>query len=317
MPRQSNLILSSYLIILFTIFLIGCSPASPSPIPSPVFDTPVLPTATSLPEVPTAAPDYVPRIRNAEYQLGATEALKVVQLTDGKFQQGTAGEVDYVSVNLTDFVAAGDLTGDGVDEIAALIAENYGGSGTFVFLAIYTDSNGKLTFQTSRMVDDRPVLNALSIENGEVFLDSITHAADDPFCCPTLKINRHYRLSIDNQLEMTDYVTFTPDLRPRTITIDAPANGTVVDNSVQIKGSVAIAPFENNLAYRVYSTGDVELAAGSITVSADGLGGPGTFDSIISLGNILSGAVVRIEIQDLSAEDGSLLAMDSAELVVK
>jgi len=299
------------------LFLFGCSPASPSPVPVPSTETPFLPAVTSLPNTPTAVPDYVTRIRNADYQLGATDALRVIQFTDGKFQEGTAGGLDYVSVNLTDFVAAGDLTGDGVNEIAALVAENYGGSGTFVFLAIYSDSNGKLTFQTSTMVDDRPVLNAISIEDGEVFLDSVTHDSDDPFCCPTLKTNRHYRLWVDNQLEMIDYTTFTPDDRPRTVTIDAPANGTEVNSSVQMRGSVAIAPFENNLTYRVYSTGDVELAAGSITVKADGLGGPGTFDAIIALGRILSGAVIRIEIQDISVEDDSLLAMDSVELVVK
>jgi len=300
-----------------TLLLIGCTPASPSPVPVQPSETPPLPTATSVPETATTLPDDAARIRNAEYQLGATDSLGVVQLTDGKFQQGTAGEPDYVSVNLTDFVATGDLNGDGVNEVAALVGENYGGSGTFVFLAVYSDVNGKLTFQTSTLVDDRPALNALSIENGEVLVDAATRDADDPFCCPTLRTNRHYRLLIENQLQMTDFTSFTPDNRPRTITIEAPANGTTVDSSVQMKGTVAIAPFENTLAFRIFSTGDVELAAGSIPVSAAEMGGPGTFDSIISLGNILSGAVVRIEIQDLSAADGSLLAMDSVELVVK
>jgi hypothetical protein len=32
---------------------------------------------------------------------------------------------------------------------------------------------------------------------------------------------------------------------------------------------------------------------------------------------VLSGAVIRLEVQDISAADGSLLAMDSVELVVK
>jgi hypothetical protein len=35
------------------------------------------------------------------------------------------------------------------------------------------------------------------------------------------------------------------------------------------------------------------------------------------LGNILSGAVIKLEVQDVSAADGSLFAMDSVELVVK
>jgi hypothetical protein len=61
----------------------------------------------------------------------------------------------------------------------------------------------------------------------------------------------------------------------------------------------------------------VELAIGSITVSAPAPGAPGRFDESISLGNILSGAVIRIEVRDVSAEDGSLFAMDSVGLVVK
>jgi hypothetical protein len=116
---------------------------------------------------------------------------------------------------------------------------------------------------------------------------------------------------------MTDYVTFTPDDRPRTITIESPVSGSEVFNSVLVKGSVNIAPFENSLAYRIYDIGGVELSAGAIAVSAPDLGAPGTFNAMIPLGKILSGAVIRIEIQDINAADGSLFAMDSVELVVK
>jgi Immunoglobulin-like domain of bacterial spore germination len=265
---------------------------------------------------PTAAPDYVNQIRNAEYQLGLPDSLQIVQLTDGKFEQGVPGGADFISVTVTDFVTRGDLNGDDEDEIAALIAENFGGTGTFVFLAIYADVDGKLTFQTSKLIDDRPQLNALSIENNEIFLDATTHASEDPMCCPTLKTTRHFHF-IDGQLDMTDYTTFTPDGRPRTITITSPESGTITYSSVQVRGDVAIAPFENNLIYRIYDVGGVELSSGAISVSAPDLGAPGTFDTVIPIRTVLSGAVIRIEVQDISAADGSLIAMDSVELVVQ
>ena len=66
---------------------------------------------------PTALPEYVTRIRNAQYQLGATDALRIVQLADGKFEQGVAGGADYVAVTVTDLVAAGDLNNDGVNNM--------------------------------------------------------------------------------------------------------------------------------------------------------------------------------------------------------
>jgi len=293
------------------VVLAACRSFAPD---SPTPDSTIEPT--SLPETPTPAPDYVTRLRNAKYQLGFVDALRIVQLTDGKFEQGTPGGEDYVSVTVTDFLAHGELNSDGFEEYVALIAENYGGSGVFVFLVVFSDMNGELVYQTSSFVGDRPQLNVLSIKSREVLVDATIQGADDPMCCPTLDTARHYRL-VNNQLEMTDYVTFTPDGRPRTINIKSPVNGTEVFRSVSISGTVEIAPFENNLVYRIYDVGNVELALGSITVSAPEPGASGTFDQTILLGNVLSGAAIRIEVQDVSAKDGSLLAMDSVELVVK
>ena len=314
-PRRSNL----KLLLLLAILLFGCAPATP---PLPVADqtqtepAPVI-EPTQAPGTPTAVPESVIQIRNAQYQLGIPDSLQVVQLTDGKFEQGTPGGADFISVFVTDFAALGDLDADGSDEIAALISENYGGTGVFVFLVVYAEVNGTLTFHTSTMVDDRPQLNALSIENGEIYLDATIHGFEDPGCCPMLSTTRHYRLAEGSQLDMTDYTTFTPDGRPRTITIVSPLNGAEVFSSAQFKGKVAIAPFENTLAYRIYDVGGVELSAGAIPVTASDLGAPGTFDKMIPFGSILSGAVIRVEVQDISAADGSLFAMDSVELVVK
>lgn len=301
------------------LLLTSCgSLASGSPTPVPVISSPVAPqsTASPIPASPTPAPDYVGEIRNAQYQLGIPDSLQIVQLIDGKFEQGASGSADFISVFVTDFVARGDLNGDNEDEIAVLISENYGGTGTFVFLAVYDEVDGAVVFQTSKLVDDRPQLNALSIEDNEIFLDAIIHGFEDPMCCPTLKTTRHFRLA-DGQLDMTDFTTFTLDGRPRTITITSPASGTTIYSSVQIRGEVAIAPFENNLVYRIYDVGGVELSSGAISVAAPDLGAPGTFDTIIPIGTVLSGAVIRIEVQDISAADGSLLAMDSVELVVQ
>jgi len=272
--------------------------------------------ATSAPAKPTTVPEEVMEVHNGEYQLGAADGLQIVQLSDGDFVQGTQGNDNFLSVTVTDFAAVGDLNADGTDEVAALVSENYGGTGTFVFLAVYANVDGTWTFQTSSMVDDRPELNALSIEAGEIFLDAVIHGTDEPMCCPTLRTTRHYRL-VGNILDMTDYTTFTPAGNPRTISIESPADGSETFTSVPIKGSVAIAPFENDLTYRIYDVGGVELSVGAISVTAPDLGAPGTFNAVIPIGNILSGAVIRIEVQDISAADGSLLAMDSVELVVK
>jgi hypothetical protein len=306
-----------FLIVLLLLVLMGCRPATPPPTANPpeITSEPG-DSGTPSPATPTALSDQVEEIRNAQYQPGASEGTQVVQLTDGRYEQGTSGAEDFVSIEVTDFVAIGDLDADGTNEATALVSENYGGTGVFVFLAVFSHVGETWTFQTSSMVDDRPELRELSIANNEIFLDAVIHASDEPMCCPTLRTMRHYRF-VDNLLDMIDYTTFTPDGQPRTITIESPANGTDVFTSVPIQGKVADAPFENNLAYRIVDLSGIELTAGPITVTAPDLGGPGTFDAIIPLGNTLSGATIRLEVQDISAADGSLLAMDSVELVVK
>ncbi|HET6821614.1 MAG TPA: Gmad2 immunoglobulin-like domain-containing protein [Anaerolineales bacterium] len=306
------------LIVLLLLLLIGCRPATPPPTTTDPAQVTSEPGGgeTSSPATPTSVSDQVEEIRNAQYQPGTAEGSQLVQLTDGKFEQGTPGSEDFISVQVTDFVAIGDLDADGTEEAAALISENYGGTGVFVFLAVFSQVDGTWTFQTSSMVDDRPELRKLSIANNEIFLDAVIHGADEPMCCPTLRTMRHYRF-VDNLLDMIDYTTFTPDGQPRTITIESPANGAEVFTTVPIKGKVAIAPFENNLVYRIVDLSGIELSAGPIAVTAPDLGAPGTFDAVIPLGNNLSGAIIRLEVQDVSAADGSLLGMDSVELVVK
>ena len=306
------------LILLLALVLIGCRPATPTPIASPTLDL------TSFPDLTTAIPTQTPplvgitpkEVKNALYELGGTDTPREVQLVDGAYTEGKPGDADYVEVRVDDNIAIGDLTADGINEAAAIVSEYHGGTGVFVFLAVYSEAENKADFQTSVFVDDRPKLGGIKIEDNEIRLAATVHRLDEPACCPTLETVRHYRL-INNQLDMTDYATLTPDGKPRIIAIDSPPYGMAVSGNVQVKGKVAVAPFENNLNYVIKDAGNVELSRGAVTVKAAELGGPGTFEVTIPLSDILSGAIISIEIQDVSAADGQLLGMDSVRLVVK
>jgi len=305
------------LILAFTTLACGLSspssgsiPATSSPIPVPVQNTLAAPTA-STPSL------TVEQLKNAQYQLGTSDDHSMVQLVGGKYQRGTDNTtLDYAQISSTDFAALGDLTGDGINEAAVMVFENYGGTGDFGFLTIYTNVNGLPVFLTSVLIDDRPKINSVAIENGEVYLDAITHGAQDPGCCPGLPTTRRYAL-VKNQLRMTNYTTSAPDGGKHVIEIQSPANATEATASVKVNGTVSIAPFENNLTYVVDDEVGNQLATGPISVTAANPGAPGTFDATISLSGIPAGTTVYLEIQDVSAADGSWLAMDSVKLVVK
>jgi hypothetical protein len=299
--------------LILTLATLACGLASP--VPSSPTAVPVQPTVPA-PTVP-ASTLTLDQLKNAQYQLGARDDHAVVQLTNGAYQQGTdATTLDYAHVQLTDFISIGDLTGDGIDEAAAIIFENYGGTGDFGSLVIYTNDNGKPVFLTSTSIDDRPKINSLKIENGELTLDAIVHGLQDAGCCPQLPTTRRYAL-VNNQLRLTNSTTSTPDGKKRTIEIMSPADGTEVTEFVQVSGAVSIAPFENNLTYVIYDEAGNELAKGPVTVTAPDLGAPGTFSELIPLAGIPAGTSIYLTIQDLSAADGSILALDSVKLLVK
>ena len=296
------------LFLILTLATLACglaSPASDSPTLTPVQETVFAPSLTAE------------QLKNAQYQLGSRDDHAVVQLTDGKYQQGTdASTFDFAYVALTQFISFGDLTGDGVNEAAVVFLENYGGTGNFGFLAIYTNVNGLPVFLYSTIIDDRPMINEISIENGEVYLDAIVHGFEDGGCCPTLPTTRRYAL-VNNQLRITNYITTTPTGAQRIIEIISPANETEASGSVQVSGNVSIAPFENNLSFFMYDEAGNQLVAGPVAVTAPDLGAPGTFNESITLAGVPTGITIYLEIQDLSAADGTILALDAVKLVVK
>ena len=289
--------------LILTLATLACGYSFPKP--APVQEASIVPQLTAE------------QLKNAQYKLGARDDFAIVQLTDGQYQQGTdATTLDFAYVGLTEFVAIGDLTGDGLNEAAAILIENYGGTGNFAFLTIFTNVNGLPVFLYSTLIDDRPIIKGIAIENGEVYLDAIVHGLEDPGCCPALPTTRRYVL-FNNQLRVTNYTTAIPDGTKRIIEITSPANGAESTGNVQVSGTVSIAPFENNLSYFVYDEFSSQLAAGPLTVTAPDLGAPATFNESISLAGIPPGTTIYLEIQDLSAADGSLLALDAVKLVVK
>ena len=292
-------------IIAACLLLSACgSPASDSAAPAPA-STPVPPLAVGA-------------VMNMSYTMTSLNAApNIYALTDGIFQRGTdVNSQDYVLVQLLKQMAFGDLNGDNAGDAAVLLAENFGGTGTFVSLIAVLNQGGKPVQAGVVAIDDRPNPHSLKIESGKVILDTAIHSFQDPMCCPAFEVKQTYGLT-KGGLTLQNFVSKTPSGAERKITIESPANGAQVFGAVQVKGNVTVAPFENNLVYSFYDGLGNKLTQGPIKVQAKDLGGPGIFDGNVPLNSIPAGLVVRLEVADLSAADGSILAMDSVELVVK
>lgn len=288
-------------------------PPTPTVKPYPALAEPILPSGV------TAAAGLTPTLlANAEYTTRVSpDVAQTYRLRDGLYQQGVDPALpDYVRVVLLDKVATGDLNADGLDDAAVLLSENYGGTGVFVSLIAVLNQAGEPRQAAVTAVDDRPMIEAVDILDGRIVLRAVLHSLNDPGCCPTFSVARTYLLSED-ELVLVRQTSRTPNGRERIVTISSPLSEAQVSGAVELRGDVTIAPFENNLVYRLYDKESNLLAEGPVAVSAPDLGAPGTFEALIPLTDVPLGEPVRLEVIDVSMADGSVLAMDSVYVVVR
>ena len=287
------------------------APASPvGPSPAPVIQASPTPAPTSIPAL------TIDQVDNAQYQLVFQDSHKTVQLTNGVYKNGNdPASPDFADVTLVEQMAFGDLNGDGLGDAAVLLAENYGGTGVFVSVVAMINQNGKPVQAAAEMLDDRPMINSISIKDGQIYLDATIHGPNDPGCCAAQPIKNVYRF-VGGKLVFTSIVTKTANGLDRVITIDSPADGSSASWPLTITGKVTIAPFENNLLYVVFDANNNQLKQGSFLVNAAQPGSPGTFSLPLDLGAGVTG-LIRIQIEDSSPADGSILALGSVTVNIK
>ncbi len=90
--------------------------------------------------------------------------------------------------------AFGDLKGDGPDDAAVVLAQDLGGSGTFMTLAAVISDQGIPRYQAGTSLGDRVKVQSVVIKGGVILVTLTGHGPNDPMCCPTQSQTRSFRL---------------------------------------------------------------------------------------------------------------------------
>ena len=272
---------------------------------STVTETPTLPSLTPSPLPPSGPELSLDSLRNATYY--APFYGRTVTLVNGSYSEGS-GATAY-SVQMLDVYAFGDLNGDGKFDAAVILAENGGGSGVFESVVAVIDLDGAPHQTGLVQLGDRVLVNSAIISSGVIHLNMIVDGPNDPACCPSQPEMQSFWLLGNNLWLMR--VTSGPTGVERSINITYPSNWVDVTNPFTVNGNVPISPFENTLNYAIYLPDGTKVNESSLLVSSAGMGTPGTFSQTLNLSSAgISGQVV-IQFKDLSAADGSILALDS------
>jgi heat shock protein HslJ len=120
-----------------------------------------------------------------------------VTLTDGGYagEPFVAGGTSRPTATLpSDVTAVGDLNGDGMADGVAVLVENSGGSGSFVYLAAVLAEKDGLATGVTLLLGDRVRVESVAIVNGQIEVVAGTFADSDPMCCPSLRSRFTYAL---------------------------------------------------------------------------------------------------------------------------
>jgi len=271
-------------------------------------------TPSINPDMLSSVPLTLEMLKNAEYQ--AQNGTVQVKLVDGKYESGSG--IDYLSVKMLDQTDSGDLNSDGNQDAAIILVENYGGSGEFEYLVPVFNNSGAPLPSSGYLLGDRVAVNSLKIADGRITLDMMVQAPNDPFCCPSQAMTQSFKFYWGPGLVQVHATSGTPAGGVREIVIESPEESDKVTSHIQLTGNVSISPFENTLIVRIMDVNNNQIYQGPIMVSAPDMGAPGNFYAKVDISDSpVSSGMIRIEIVDISMADGSILAMDSVEVILK
>jgi heat shock protein HslJ len=165
--------------------------------------------AASAQGAPAAAPRSVgppslSALQNATY-VGIAE--QPVTLVDGDWrgEPFVEGGTATPRVGLArDFRLTGDLNGDGIEEAVVMLWANWGGSGTFDYLAVMgRDESGPPLNLATAALGDRVKIRAAELVDGQIIVDAVQAGPDDAACCPGQKMKRSFVLEGDLLTEVS------------------------------------------------------------------------------------------------------------------
>ena len=135
-------------------------------------------------------------LKNLAYT-GISDDGSAMQLQGGhwKGEPPEPGSTLVPTLDFTgDFVARGDLDGDGHAEAVVLLDSWPGGSGVFSYVAVVSGSTGTPTNIATQLLGDRVQVRELRIDGGQIIADTVGAGPDDPSCCPSMKIQHRWIL---------------------------------------------------------------------------------------------------------------------------
>lgn len=131
--------------------------------------------------------------KNATYTIEGT----AVKLMNGNAESPAApGSSTKTITQYFGNDATGDLNGDGVSDVAFILTQSSGGSGTFYYVVAALKNGNGYTGTDAVLLGDRIAPQTMQIENGELIVNYADRKAGEPMTArPSLGVSKYLRVA--------------------------------------------------------------------------------------------------------------------------
>jgi len=152
------------------------------------------------------AGDRIPSITELENATYAGIEDHPLTLSNGHWEglPYTTGGASKPSVGLVkNIYITGHLNPDENQEALAVLWQNTGGTGSYIYIAVMSKQDGDITNLATILVGDRVRIRSGRIESGKIILNVLQAGETDALCCPTRLVTRSWSL-VGGQLEESE-----------------------------------------------------------------------------------------------------------------
>jgi heat shock protein HslJ len=166
-----------------------------------------LTTPTNIPtSLPTSLPTASPGLHDTGYlEIGYQINGETAILKNGVSEVPiTPGSASMTVTRYFGHAVSGDLNGDMRDDVAFLLTQTTGGSGTFFYVVSALKMDAGYAGTNGILLGDRIAPQSTSIDNGEIVVSYADRRPDEPFTiAPSVGVSRRFKVVNENLIEVS------------------------------------------------------------------------------------------------------------------
>ncbi len=134
-------------------------------------------------------------VRNGGYYFDCLN--KVVDLKDGEYAEvievdGLDGKRPVNLILSLEGYVTGDINGDGLEDVVAILISKCGGTAALVNLEVLINDGERPMYRAMTFLGDRVDVRSIALKGETISVKMITHDEDDPMCCPTKGVEKRF-----------------------------------------------------------------------------------------------------------------------------